>query len=67
MKLLYSNNLGSKYAYTLSDDELISMFGSMTKDDLIYLRSQMSAARYMSNANELVNYIATILNSRIAN
>jgi hypothetical protein len=51
----------------MTDDELISLFGNMSKDDLIYLRAQLSSARYMNNANELVNYIATILNSRMAN
>jgi hypothetical protein len=31
------------------------VFGQMSKEDLIYLRAQLAAARYMDNANELIN------------
>ncbi len=67
MKFLYSNNIWAKYAYTLTDNELISLFGEMSKDELIYLRAQMASARYMDNANELINYIAQILWNRLLN
>jgi hypothetical protein len=33
----------------------------MTKDELTYFKAQLSSARYMDNANELINYIAQIL------
>ena len=66
-KLLYSNNLWAKYWFTLSDDELKSVFGEMNKEDLIYLRAQLSAARYMDNVNRLVWWIWEIFNNRIPN
>lgn len=66
-KLLYSNNLWATYWFTLSDNDLMSVFGQMSKEDLIYLRSQLAAARYMDNANELVNWIRNIFNSRLWN
>ncbi len=66
-KLLYSNNLWATYWFTLSDDELMAIFGEMSKDELIYLRAQLAAARYMDNANELINWIWNIFNSRLQN
>ena len=39
----------------------------MSKEDLIYLRAQLAAARYMDNANELINWIWYIFNSRVWN
>ena len=66
-KLLYSNNLWATYWFTMDDDELIDIFGEMDKEDLIYLRAQLAAARYMSNVNELVNWIWNIFNDRVSN
>ena len=66
-KLLYSNNLWATYWFTLSDDELIDIFWEMDKEDMIYLRAQLAAARYMSNVNELVNWIWNIFNDRVSN
>lgn len=63
-KLLYSNNLWATYWFTLSDEDLKSIFWEMNKEDLIYLRAQLSAARYMDNANDLINKIATIFYNR---
>jgi hypothetical protein len=39
----------------------------MSKEDLIYLRAQLAAARYMDNANELINWIWYIFNNRVWN
>ena len=64
-KLLYSNNLWATYWFTLSDEDLQAVFGQKSKEELIYLRTQLAAARYMDNANELVNWIRNIFNSRI--
>ena len=70
-KLLYSNNLWATYWFTLSDEDLQSVFGSvfwqMNKEELIYLRAQLAAARYMDNANDLINWIWDIFNSRLIN
>jgi len=66
-KLLYSNNLWATYWFTLSDTDLQSVFGEMSKDDLVYLRAQLAAARYMDNANDLINWIWYIFNDRVWN
>lgn len=66
-KLLYSNNLWAKYWFTLSDEELKSIFGEMDKDQLVYLRAQLAAARYMDNSNDLVMWISNIFYQRILN
>ena len=66
-KLLYSNNLWATYWFTLSDNDLMSIFGQMDHEDLIYLRAQLAAARYMDNANELFNWIWYIFNNRVWN
>jgi hypothetical protein len=46
---------------------LISIVGEKTKDELLYIRSKLAAARFMEDSNELVNTIAQILNSRVNN
>jgi hypothetical protein len=51
----------------MSDEELMAVIGQKTKDDLIYFRAQLSAARFMTNSNDLVNTIAQILNYRVGN
>ena len=66
-KLLYSNNLWATYWFTLSDDDLKSVFGEMDNDDLIYLRAQLSSLRYMDNVNELYNWIWYIFDYRVSN
>lgn len=64
-KLLYSNNLWATYWFTLSDADLKSVYGDMDGDDLIYLRAQLAALRYMDNANELYQWVWNIFVSRI--
>jgi hypothetical protein len=66
-KLLYSNNLWATYWFSLSDDQLQSVFWGMDKEKLIYLRAQLAAARYMDNSNELINWIWNIFVNRIYN
>ncbi|HRU50281.1 MAG TPA: hypothetical protein P5155_02135 [Candidatus Absconditabacterales bacterium] len=66
-KLFYSNNLGAKYGFGLSDEELTPFVGTKSKDELNYLRAQLAAARFLPNSNELVNMIAQIFNSRVSN
>ena len=66
-KLLYSNNLWAKYWFGMSDEELTAIVWQKSKDEMMYFRAQLAAARFMQNSNELVNTIAQILNSRISN
>ncbi len=66
-KLFYSNNLWAKYGLNLSDEELSSFVWARSKDELIYLRAQLIAARFLANSDDLVNIIAQIFNTRISN
>lgn len=66
-KLLYSNNLWATYWFTLSDEELQSVFGEMDKEKLVYLRAQLAAAKYMDNVYDLVDGIYSIFNYRVWN
>ncbi len=66
LNLFYSNNLWAKYAFTLSDEELQSVFWDKSKEELIYLRAKLAAARFVPDSNDLVNGVAQILNNRIS-
>lgn len=65
IKLYYSNNLWAKYAFSLTDEELKSLFPN--ESDIVYLRAKMSVARFFPDANDIINTIATIFNDRIIN
>lgn len=67
MKLLYSNNIWAKYAYTLDDDTLKQTFGEMTEDQMIFLRTKLAVARFFPDANQLIQFIADTFSQRIIN
>lgn len=46
LNLIYTNNIGAKYAFDLSDEELIAVFGNQSKEDLVLLRSKMAVAKF---------------------
>lgn len=67
IKLFNTNNLGAKYAFELDDAALTAKFGSLSVDDLVFLRAKLSIARFFPDAQELVNFIAETFTNRIAN
>lgn len=68
-KLWYSNNLGAKYAFMLSDSELNSFAGvQLDPASLLILRAKLSVVRFFANKQpELVNLIKSIFIQRIGN
>lgn len=66
-KLFYSNNLWAKYAFELSNDELSEIFSTNSVEELQLYRAQLASARFMTNADSLVNMIAQILSTRVSN
>lgn len=67
MKLLYSNNIWAKYAYTLDDASLKQTFGNMTDDQILFLRTKLAVARFFPDSNQLIQFIADTFSQRIIN
>ena len=68
LKLLSTNNLWSKYAFTLDDASIRNYFGeSLSEDELILTRWKMAVLQYFDDANSIFSSIAGIFLSRIMN
>lgn len=68
LKLLSTNNLWSKYAFTLDDTIIRNYFGeNLTDEQLILTRWKMAVLQYFDDANSIFSSIAGIFLSRIMN
>ena len=68
LKLLSTNNLWSKYAFTLDDSTIRTYFWeSLTDEELILTRWKMAVLQYFDDANSIFSSIAWIFLSRIIN
>lgn len=67
INLFSTNNLGAKYAFTLSDEVLQGSFGVSSPDDLLLIRAKLSIARFFPEAQQLIAFIADIFGQRIMN
>lgn len=68
LHLLSTNNLWSKYAFTLDDNVIRSYFGeNLTDEELILTRWKMAVLQYFDDANSIFWSIAGIFISRIMN
>lgn len=67
INLFSTNNLGAKYAFTLSDEDIQAKFGAMSEDELVFLRAKLSIARFFPDAQELLNFIGETFANRINN
>jgi len=65
ISLFWSNNLGAKYAFTISDEAIKAKFGAMSYDEMIFFRAKLSIARFFSDAQELVNFIGETFTQRV--
>ncbi len=66
IKLLSTNNVGAKYAFTLSDDEIRwYVWWNMTDDELILQRSKMAVLQYFGDADSIFWTVANIFINRI--
>lgn len=67
ISLFSSNNLGSKYAFSLSDAELQSYFGG-TGESLLNTRSRLAVARFFPDTvNQMVQFIGQVFTARMGN
>ena len=68
LKLLSTNNLWSKYAFTMDDNTIRNYFGeNLTDEELILTRWKMAVLQYFDDANSIFSAIAWIFLSRIMN
>lgn len=68
LKLLSTNNLWSKYAFTLDDSTIRAYFGEdLTDEELILTRWKMAVLQYFDDANSIFSSIAWIFLSRLVN
>ncbi|HMT00724.1 MAG TPA: hypothetical protein PKC14_00200 [Candidatus Absconditabacterales bacterium] len=65
IELFSTNNIGAKYAFSLSDDEFASFFPGLSPDETVLVRAQMSVARFFAQSQDLVNRIASIFSYRM--
>jgi hypothetical protein len=66
LKLISTNNLGTKYALEIEDEKFREYFWQNVSDeDLILIRSKLAVARYFPDANNYINFIANIFIQRI--
>lgn len=68
LKLLSTNNLWSKYAFTIDDDTIRAYFWEdLTDEELILIRWKMAVLQYFDDANSLFSAIGGIFLWRILN
>lgn len=67
LKLLYSNNIGAKYGFNLSDSELQQIFTGTTAEDMTLLRSKLVVAKFFYDEPEILEGIFTLFQQRIIN
>ena len=68
LKLLSTNNLWSKYAFTVDDKTIRTYFGEdLTDEQLILTRWKMAVLQYFDDANSIFSSVAWIFLSRVMN
>lgn len=67
LKLFFTNNIGAKYAFSLTNEELKSEFWSLSDDDLILIRAKLAVAKFFITQQDtsLLEHIIHIFIKRI--
>ena len=65
LKLIFTNNIGAKYAFTLSDEELTSVFGTHSAEDLLLIRAKMAVARFFAKDEDFIFKIYALFGQRL--
>ena len=67
LKLFFTNNIGAKYAFSLTNEELKSEFWSLSNDDLILLRAKLAVAKFFITQQDtsLLEHINQIFIKRL--
>lgn len=68
LKLVSTNNIWTKYAFTLDDDTIRKYFWeNLTDEELVLTRWKMAVLQYFDDANSIFSTIAEIFISRVMN
>ncbi|HCB50987.1 TPA: hypothetical protein DEP21_00035 [Patescibacteria group bacterium] len=65
LKLFNTNNLGAKYAFTVSDEDIKVGFGVSSQEDIIFTRTKLAIARYFQDATSYISFIGNTFINRI--
>jgi hypothetical protein len=66
IKLFNSNNLGAKYAFSVSDETINAAFGgNLSADELVFTRAKLSIARFFPDSQQLIGFIANEFIKRV--
>lgn len=68
LKLHYTNNLGAKYAFSLTDAELKEVFGEMDAEALTLLRGKLAVAKFFISQQDysLLEQVLSLFQKRLA-
>ncbi|PID34907.1 MAG: hypothetical protein CR971_00745 [candidate division SR1 bacterium] len=64
LDLLYTNNLGTKYAFVLPDSAFIEYFKVTDPDQIALLRAKLSVVRFFHQDHHLANFVMTMFQKR---
>jgi hypothetical protein len=67
MKLISTNNIGAKYAFTLSDEQLQPLLKKNTEEELLITRAKLAAFRFFQQGTNLGDFIFQVFNQRMIN
>jgi hypothetical protein len=67
VKMVYSNNLWAKYAYTISDTMLSTKIWTTDENTLALMRARMATSRFWQNSQQIIGLIQGFFVERIAN
>lgn len=68
VKLLSTNNIWAKYAFSLTDSEIRSEFWwNLTDDQIVLVRAKMAVPQYFDEANIILGHIFNIFWKRLVN
>jgi len=67
LRLINTNNLGAKYALTLSDASIASGLKITNPQDILLAKAKLAVARYFPDANTYVQFIAQTFVTRMQN
>lgn len=67
LKLIFTNNIGAKYAFSLSDETLRESLGNLSQEELVLLRAKLAVAKFFITEQDfsLLQTIFSLFQSRL--
>jgi len=65
INLFSTNNLGAKYAFELSDNDLRKTFWNVSEDELSFIRAKLPIPRYFWDSQQLIDFIMNTFSQRV--